>query len=278
MKTIIKQGQRVAFTLIELLVVIAVIAILAALLLPALSSAKASGQLTSCLNNIRQLQMAYQTYADDNQQLLPPNDAVSVGIGNMENLPGSWVVGNAQRDTNAANIQAGVIYPFIGSPGIYRCPADRSTIVVNGYTSSPRFRSYSVDGWLNDTYSGNGLDMQPSTYPWSQVKLTAMTRPSRVFGFIDQQEQSIDAGQFIIEQPAYVAPSYGGGDEEADWFSLPADRHNQGCNLSFLEGHVEHWTWKARKIYQAWEQTARPGGDLADHQRLQEFVPHDVVR
>ena len=266
-----------AFTLIELLVVIAVIAILAALLLPALSKAKSAGRSTSCLNNLKQLQTGYLMYADDNNDSQPPNIAVAASLGDVKNLPGSWVVGSAKTDTNTTNIQAGVIYRYVNSAGVYHCPADQATVAGNA--GLLHTRSYSLDGWMANPanlYQANGIDVKATDDPWGPCKVSEHVQPppSGVFVFIDEHEQSINAGWFMIEQPRRIISD----DASDSWFSLAADRHQQGCNLSFLDGHAYHWRWQAPKQYKGWLVPAAPGGDISDHRRIQECVPHDVAR
>src|ERR1041385_6356960 len=119
----VRYSTRAAFTLIELLVVVAIIAILAALLLPALSEAKAKGYRVSCLNNIRQLQVCWHLYTDDNVGRLPPNQSISAA-----SLPDSWIEGNAKTDLTSFNVEHGVLFQYNKSISIYHCPSDRSTI------------------------------------------------------------------------------------------------------------------------------------------------------
>src|SRR5208282_2084126 len=128
------------FTLIELLVVIAIIAILAALLLPALNKAKEQSQGAKCISNLRQLAVAWTMYSGDNKDQLavngntnyqPPGNADGPQPGSDPQwCPGQMDVGAPYpgEQTNVNWIKGGVIYPNVGSPGVYRCPADPSTL------------------------------------------------------------------------------------------------------------------------------------------------------
>ncbi|SRR6266568_2346016 len=112
------------FTLIELLVVIAIIAILPALLLPTLANGKAKAKSVACLSNLKQLQAGWLMYVHDNHDVLPPNNSMKIGFvqTSVSNEWGnSWVWGNAQLDTNTANIEHGVLFADVGSAG--RLPA-----------------------------------------------------------------------------------------------------------------------------------------------------------
>ena len=265
-----------AFSLIELLIVLAIIAIIAAMLMPGLGKGKSSAKSASCMSNLRQLQAAWVQYVDDNNDRLPPNISRSTGPAGAfrQNVPQSWVLGNARFDTGPNTISGGLLFHYTPALAVFRCPEDRS-----GFQNHPdalRYRSYSMNCWLNG-------DSDPTDYyqDWAnpgnessdKTKLSQLAQisTSKVFGFIDEHEQSIDDGCMVVSNPADKAPDV--------WYKLPSDRHAQGCNISFVDGHVEHWRWKWRKRFQLHgedvERAARDpqGCDLQDLRKLQSCIP-----
>ena len=213
-----KKLARRGFTLMELLVVIAIIAILAALLLPALSAAKVRAQSVDCLSNLRQLQLAYGIYSADGSDQLANNAANRTESGNN-----SWVLGNVQRYSTDydTNITGGVLYSQIKSLKVYCCPGSQAYIRDFAQHPVPHNRGYSLSVWL-------GSNVKPGA-----TKSTQIQSPAGIFAFIDENAVSIDNGTFGVHE-ASVANNY---------WNLPSNRHSKGCNLSFTDGHVEHWKW-----------------------------------
>jgi prepilin-type N-terminal cleavage/methylation domain-containing protein/prepilin-type processing-associated H-X9-DG protein len=235
-------GNAPAFTLIELLVVIAIIAILAGLLLPALASAKAKGLNIACLNNMKQLSVAWQLYAVDNGDRLPPNSFVYdiTTDAPLDNQP-SWCTNVAPWDTTSVGIRNGLLFPFNSSEAIYHCPADYSQVETHSGVplGQTRFRSYNMSQSINGAADASAFYTQ---YVPAFIKFTAVVNPdpTRCFAFIEVHEKEIIDTQFGIPLKSdSFYPTY--------WYDIPANRHNQGCNMSFADGHAEHWKWRSPK-------------------------------
>jgi len=238
------KNRKAGFTLIELLVVIAIIAILAAMLLPALAKAKTKAQGILCMNNTKQLMLAWHMYSVDNNDAIVGSyhggDAQGGAAGN-DPKKSPWVSGWLDWTTSTDNTNTLFLtsdkYARIGrylgkNKNVFQCPADH-------YVSSVQSRL----GWAVRcrSLSGNiGIgegNADASGAPWDtlykHIKKTTdfqYPSPAETWVYLDEHPCSInDAGFF--------------NPHATSWIDQPASYHNGAAGFSFADGHSEIHKW-----------------------------------
>jgi len=138
-----------------------------------------------------------------------------------------------------------------------------------------------MNAWLRsklnyDRNMGWGIEFGEHLAQRQKYSEVLIPGPSDVLVFIDEHEQSIYDGEFHVSQAdpynARTQSSSGEGDSNT-WLKLPADRHNQGANLSFADGHVQSHHWQAPKKFSGYNSPAARGADLQDLSYLQSVIP-----
>jgi prepilin-type N-terminal cleavage/methylation domain-containing protein/prepilin-type processing-associated H-X9-DG protein len=229
------RGPR-AFTLIELLVVIAIIAILAAMLLPVLSRARERGHESSCLNNNRQLVLAWNLYTIDNNDRMAGNYWGTDAQAPYTYSNSTWCVGwldpftpSKPDNTNTALLLNSELGPLVRNPAVYKCPSDKSPLV----------RSFSMNCYFGETLDHHS----PGFTQYRKVSELGTLSTADAFVFVDERSDGINDGAFLIEMAGYD-PRTPGAYMLLDY---PAFYHTGKSSFSFADGHAQSHTWQDRR-------------------------------
>jgi prepilin-type N-terminal cleavage/methylation domain-containing protein/prepilin-type processing-associated H-X9-DG protein len=228
-----------AFTLIELLVVISIIAILAAMVLPALSKTKTKGQGVYCMNNTKQLMMAWHMYAADSNERLVGAGTADPGQLSKAPFAVGWLDWTSSSDNTNTLYLVDDRYAKLGryvggNVRIFKCPAD---IFLNPLQRAlgwkERCRSVSGNVGIGDILYAD------SDIPWDNIYVHV--RKSSDFRY----PSPVEAWVYLDEHPDSINDASFFNPMQNNWVDIPGTYHNGAAGFAFADGHSEIHKWRA---------------------------------